>query len=144
MLWPPKPGILYFWLVITMEVWIVPTLRLKVLNKHNTHSVHQDRESYLQFNKQLTHNVHINKGLNITMCKVYSHTHTHTHTRACACVRARAHTSIHIVQTDQGWRTVLLNWNIWRRELSSVLVLKEERVAERLMSSHGTHQLVSN
>ena len=28
--------------------------------------------------------------------------------------------------------------------MSSVLVLKEERVAERLMSSHGTHQLVSN
>ena len=49
----------------------------KALNKHNTHNVHQDRECYLQVNKQLTYDVHINKGLNVTKFKMHTHTYAY-------------------------------------------------------------------
>ena len=50
-----------------MDICKAPTLRLKVLNKYNTHNVHQDGKCYQQFNKKLTHNVDINMGSSITM-----------------------------------------------------------------------------
>ena len=63
-----------------MEICKAPTLRLKVVNKHNTHNVQRDGKCYQQF----THNVDIKKGSSITVCKMHSHacmhTHTHTHT----------------------------------------------------------------
>ena len=34
------------------EICKAPTLQLKVLNKHNTHNVHQDGKCYLQFSKR--------------------------------------------------------------------------------------------
>ena len=50
-----------------MEICKAPTLWLKVLNKYNTHTVHQDGKCYQQFNKNLTQNVDINMGSSITM-----------------------------------------------------------------------------
>ena len=50
-----------------MEICKVPTLWLKVLNKHNAHNGHRDGKWYQQFNKKLMHNVDINKGSSITM-----------------------------------------------------------------------------
>ena len=36
-----------------MEICKVPTLLLKLLNKHNTHNVHQDKDCYPHFNTGL-------------------------------------------------------------------------------------------
>ena len=37
------------------------------------------------------------------------HTHTRMHAHACT----HTHTHIHIVQTNRGWRTMLLHWKIF-------------------------------
>ena len=52
----------------------------------------------IKYIEKLTHNV--DEGSSVTMQKMHTHTHTHTHT----------------LQTDRGERTMLLNWNILRRE----------------------------
>ena len=39
--------------IIIMEICQAPTLRLRALNKHNTHNVHQDGKCYEQFNESL-------------------------------------------------------------------------------------------
>ena len=38
-------------IIIIMEICKVPTLWLKVLNKHNTHNVYRDGKCYELFNK---------------------------------------------------------------------------------------------
>ena len=66
--------------IMKKDICKAPILRLKLLNNNNiTHNVYHDRECYLQFNKQLTHNADINNGSGITLCKMHTHTHTHTH-----------------------------------------------------------------
>ena len=47
---------------------------------------------------KLTHNVHVNKVSNVTMCKIRVHAHTHAHMHA----HTHAHIYSHIVQTDTG------------------------------------------
>ena len=85
-----------------MEICKAPTLRLKVLNKHNTHNVHRDGKCYQQFNKKLTHDVDIKTRSIITMWKMHTHTHTHAHT--------------HTVQTDRGEGQCCLTEIFWEEK----------------------------
>ena len=72
-------------IIIIMEICKAPTLRLKAVNKHNTHNVLWDGKCYQQF----THNVDIKKGSSITVCKM--HSHACMHTRMHACTHANPH-----------------------------------------------------
>ena len=67
-----------------MEICKVPTLWLKVLNKHSiTHIMYIEMENVIRKTK---HNMDINKGSSITMQNMHActhtcmHTHAHTHT----------------------------------------------------------------
>ena len=79
-------------------------------------------------NKQLTHNVHIDTGSNITMSKMCVHAHTHTHTYTNTHTHTQTHT--HTIQTNRD-RVQYCLTKIFG-ELTNVLslLLKEERVAE--------------
>ena len=76
--------------IIIMEICKAPTLRLKVVNKHNTHNVQRDGKCYQQF----THNVDIKKGSSITVCKMHSHACMHTRTHACTHTHTHTHTHV--------------------------------------------------
>ena len=55
-------------IIIKRKNYQEPTLRPKVLNKHNiTRNIHRDGNCYQQFYKKLSHNEDIKKGSSITM-----------------------------------------------------------------------------
>ena len=46
-------------IIIIREICKLPTLRLKALNRYNTHNGHRDGKCYQQYNRKLTHYVNI-------------------------------------------------------------------------------------
>ena len=111
-----------------MEICKAPTLWLKTLKKRNTHNVHWDGKWYHQFNKKLTHNVDINKGLSITIWKKDAHIHTHTHTHTCVYARTRT------VQTDKVEGQCRLTEIAWEEKcLEFAFEVKESSLADVLV-----------
>ena len=53
-------------IIIRMDIFKAPTLRLKALNKRDTTHILYIEIETCRLNQQLTHNVHINTGSNIT------------------------------------------------------------------------------
>ena len=103
-----RPALQWSVIIIIMEICKAPTRRLKAMNKHNKTHI-----AYIEMENVTCNFYKSNKGSSITMCKVYAHTQTRTH------ARTHAHTHTHC--TDwKGWMTMLLKWNILRREMSQV------------------------
>ena len=73
--------------------WFWGTLLLSP--PHTSHNLHQGRECYPQFNKQLTHNVHISKDSDVTMCKMRARAHAHTHALCRLLLLVESFTCLH-------------------------------------------------